>query len=524
MVSMDDATIRFPVVETTVDTAVDAAMDAPTVRLPRVFAPVASGAPPVWLVALCCLGAFMAFLDSTIVNVAFPDIVAAFRGSGLSSLSWVLNGYNVLVAAFLLPAGRVADRSGCRRAFVTGLAVFTIASVACGLAGSPAFLVGARLVQAVGAAILVPTSLALLLALFPADRRLPAVTIWAASAAVAAGVGPPLGGVLTQEWSWRAVFLVNVPIGIAAVLGARRLREQRDRTGPTPDVLGAVLLTGSLGLAALGLVKANDWHWWSVPTIGCLVGGVVLFVLVVLRSVRHPAPVIAWELLRSRESLGGNLGSMSFAVAYFGLILNNVLFLTGQWHFSVLQAGLALTPAPVCTALVARPAARMAATLGTRPVAVVGCMFAAAGTAYLVWGAGHAPNFLGYWLPGVMTIGVGVGMVAPVLAGVALAGVRTADLGTASAANSAFRQLGAVLGTALVVSTLDSAASPLGGSRTAWWLVIGFLAATGAVASGLLDRGPHVRPLRTNSPPVPAPAPLRGRTPRPAPSPRTRPR
>ena len=445
--------------------------------------------PSAWLVALCCLGAFMAFLDATIVNVAFPDMVAAFPGDALSSLSWVLNGYNVVVAAFLLPAGRLADRLGCRRAFMTGLAIFTLASVACGIANSAWLLVGARLVQAAGAAILVPTSLALLLALFPAHRRLPAVTIWAASAAIAAGVGPTVGGLLVQDWSWRAVFLVNVPIGIAAVWGSRYLREQRERSGPTPDILGAVLLAVSLGLVSLGLVKANDWNWVSVRTIGCLAAGVLMLALVVLRSGRHPAPVITLGLLRSRDILGGNLGSLLYSVGYFGMILNNVLFLTGQWHFSVLQAGLCLTPGPMFTALVARPASRLAERFGSSSVTFVGCLLAAGGTGYLMWGAGHAPNFLAYWLPGGAICGVGAGMALPILGLAALTGVPLAELGTASAANSAFRQLGAVLGTALTVSTLAAVTDPLGGSRASWWIEAGFFVAAGTVAFCLLRGG-----------------------------------
>jgi NTE family protein len=367
-----------------------------------------------------------------------------------------------------------------------GLAIFTAASVACGLANSAGLLIGARLVQAVGAAILVPTSLALLLPMFPTHRRLHAVTVWAASAAIAAGVGPTLGGVLTQDWSWRAVFLVNVPIGIMAVVGSRYLTEQRDRTGPTPDVLGAALLASSLGLVALGLVKANDWGWVNVRTIGCLVGGVVVLIVVIMRSRRHPAPVIALGMLRSRIVLGGNIGSLLFSVGYFGLILNNVLFLTGQWHFSVLQSGLALTPGPLCTAALARPAARLAERIGSRVVSAAGCLVSAGGVAYLVWGAGHSPDFVAYWLPGVAAIGIGAGMALPILASVSLTGVDTADLGTASAANSAFRQLGAVLGTALTVSLLASVVDPLGGSRAVWWVVIGFLTAAAVVAVALL--------------------------------------
>ncbi|MFG3052175.1 MFS transporter [Kitasatospora sp. NPDC048239] len=440
--------------------------------------------PPVALVLLCCLGAFVAFLDSTIVNVAFPNIAATFSATDLPTLSWVLNGYNVVIAAFLMPAGRAADRLGCRRSFAAGLTVFTLASVVCGMAGSAAVLIAARLVQAVGAAILVPTSLALLMPMFPMARRLIAVTIWGAAAALAAGIGPGLGGLLAEHWSWRAVFLVNVPIGAVAVWASRRLTEQRERGGPTPDVLGAALLGAALGLLALGLVKGPDWEWASPGTLGCLAAGAALVLLAVLRSARHPAPVISLDLLRSRNAVAGNIGSMLFSVTFYAVILNNILFLTGHWHWSLITAGLATTPPPIATALVARPASRLAVRFGDRPVVVAGCLTYVCGTLLLLWGGGRSPDFLTHWLAGAAVMGVGAGLVWPVLGAVALAGVEPARLATASAANAAFRQLGAVLGTALAVSVVTSSgADALGGARATWCLAIGFALAVAVLAA-----------------------------------------
>ena len=442
------------------------------------------------LVLVCCLGAFVAFLDSTIVNVAFPDIAKTFATSELSTLSWVLNGYNVVLAALLLPAGRVADRLGHRRLFTVGLVVFTGASVMCGVATSAAVLIAARLVQATGAAILVPTSLALLMPMFPLAKRLVAITIWTAAAALAAGIGPTLGGLLTEHWSWRLVFLVNIPIGIVTAWAARSLTEQRDRSGLTPDALGATLLAASLGLLALGLVKGPDWDWASPATVGCLAGGAALLGLVLVRSSRHPAPVLAMDLLTSSNAVGGNVGSLLFAATFYATILNNVLFLTGHWHWSVLASGLAMTPPPIATAVVARPASRLAERYGDRLVIVAGCAVYIAGVLLLIWGAGRGPDFVRHWLPGAAVMGIGGGLVFPVLASVALAQVEPARLATATAANAAFRQLGAVLGTALVVSILTAnAGDPQAGANAAWYLVIGFALAV-AVLAALLVRRP----------------------------------
>src|SRR4051794_24118433 len=215
-----------------------------------------------------CVGVFMASLDLFIVNIAFPDLCANFPDTSLAGLSWILNAYAIVFAALLVPAGRWADRTGRKRAFLLGLTLFTLASAACALAPSVGVLIAARVVQAVGAAALMPTSLALMLPEFPPERRQVAVGIWAAVGGAAAAAGPLAGGLLTQI-SWRWVFLVNVPIGIAAVVaGARTLREIREPNTVRGDVLGAVLLTAGVGSLTLAIVKASDWGWGSARVIG----------------------------------------------------------------------------------------------------------------------------------------------------------------------------------------------------------------------------------------------------------------
>src|SRR3954451_18657522 len=202
-----------------------------------------------------CVGVFMASLDLFIVNIAFPDLRADFPATSLAGLSWVLNAYAIVFAALLVPAGRWADRAGRKRAFLGGLALFTAASAACAAAPSVAVLVGARAVQAAGAALMLPTSLALLLPQFPPEKRQMAVGVWAAVGGSAAAAGPLLGGLLVQG-SWRLVFLVNLPVGIAAlVAGTRVLREARDPAGGQPDTLGAALLAAGIGSLWPGVLQ-----------------------------------------------------------------------------------------------------------------------------------------------------------------------------------------------------------------------------------------------------------------------------
>src|SRR5258707_8067387 len=210
----------------------------------------------------------MASLDLFVVNIAFPDIERDFAGSSLAGLSWVLNGYTIVFAALLVPMGRAADRIGRRRFFVGGLLLFVAASAACAAAPSGGALVAARIVQAIGAAAILPTSLAILVAQLPPARRPAAIGLWAAIGGVAAAAGPPLGGLLVQA-SWRWVFLINVPVGLAAALLAGRvLQESRDpRVTQRPDMLGTLVFAVSIALLALGFVKAPDWGWTGWQTI-----------------------------------------------------------------------------------------------------------------------------------------------------------------------------------------------------------------------------------------------------------------
>src|SRR3954453_17236906 len=219
-----------------------------------------------WQVLLVTSAAmFMAFLDVTIVNVAFPSIRQEFPETSLAGLSWVLNAYNIVFAALLVPAGRLADLVGRRRVFFIGGALFMAASALCGLAPSAEVLIGARALQAAGAALLVPPSLGLLLPEFPLAQRATATALWGATGGVAAAAGPSLGGMLVEWTDWRLVFFVNLLIGAAALVPARRLlREFRDPDrAAVPDTLGIVLLGGGVGTLALAIVQAPDWGWGS---------------------------------------------------------------------------------------------------------------------------------------------------------------------------------------------------------------------------------------------------------------------
>src|SRR3954452_4703092 len=306
-----------------------------------------------WQVLLVTAAAmFMAFLDVTIVNVAFPSIREEFPETSLAGLSWVLNAYNIVFAALLVPAGRLADLVGRRRVFFWGLALFVLASALCGLALSVWMLVAARVLQAAGAALLVPTSLGLLLPEFPLERRASATALWGAVGGVAAATGPSLGGLLIQWSDWRAGFYVNLVLGAVAWLPARRLlRETRDPDrGAVPDALGIALLAGGVGLLSLAIVEAPSWGWGSAQVVLSLAAAAVALGAFVWRSSVVAHPVLELALFRVRSFAASCAGVFMFSLGFYAVLLANILFLTGVWGSSTLEAGVAVTPGPLIAA------------------------------------------------------------------------------------------------------------------------------------------------------------------------------
>jgi len=410
-------------------------------------------------VLIACTGAFLAFLDTTIVNIAFPDIAASFTGSGRDALSWVLDGYFVVIAALLVPAGGLADRFGHKRIFLAGIAGFTVASALCAAAPSLELLIAFRVIQGIGAALIAPTSLAIVLDSFPPEKRATGVGLWGAAAAAAAAVGPTLGGALVDAADWRLVFLVNLPLGAAILWAGRtRLPQRPIADSRLPDLPGAGLLALSLALVTLGIVEGNDWGWTSAAVLGAFAASAVLLGIVVARSRSHPRPIVEPALFAERSFRVGNLGTLLFAAAFFSLILGNVLFLTGVWGYSLLNAGLATLPGPALSTLVSGPAGRLADRFGHRAVIIPGTLFFAAGVMVLR-SAGAEPDWLHLWLPGACLTGIGIGLAFPTLGSASVRDISDERFATASAVNAAFRQVGAVLGTAILVAMVGEPAS-----------------------------------------------------------------
>jgi EmrB/QacA subfamily drug resistance transporter len=457
------------------------------------------------IVGVLSLAVFMSSLDLFIVNLAFPYIGREYAGTSLSNLSWVLNGYTIVFAAVLVPAGRWADRVGRRRLFVAGMITFSFGSLLCGVAPGVAALIAARVIQAGGAGLMVPASLSLLLAAVPAAARGRAIGTWSALGALGAALGPVIGGSLVQV-SWRWVFWINLPVGLAAVLLAARVvpESQDEQVRGRPDLLGAGLLAAAVGLVALALVKAPGWGWGSAYFIALLAVSLACGAALVWRSRRHHSPVIELGLLRSRTFSGTFAASVLYYAGFGAFVLNSVEFLTGEWHYSAIRAGLAIGPGPLMVLPFARLVSpRLAGLLGgAGRVAAIGCAVNAGAMALWLSQLQAQPAYLTHLLPAQLLGGAGVGLTIPSLLAAGSASLPPDRFGTGSGVLNMARQVGTVLGVAGLVAILAhvNRTDPVASYQHGVLLIIAFFAAAGVVTAGLLT-APAVRPVRPARPP-----------------------
>ena len=424
------------------------------------------------VLALTSVGFFITALDFTIVNVAFREIQTELAGDA-HLLSWTLSGYAIAFAAGLLTAGRIADAYGRKRTFLVGNVVFGLASLACGLSTSVTMLVGARVVQAIGAALMVPTATALVLPEFPVARRAHVFGIAAVLGSIAAALGPVLGGVLTTQWGWRWIFLINLPINAATVLGgARLLHESRDPTTRRPDFLGAALAIGSVGLLTLAIVQLNEWGWRSALELVVVVSALVLGVAFVLRCRTRPDPVLDLSLLRLRFVSSSNASAVLWAMGFYSMYFSNVGWLQEIWGYSAQRSGLLYLPSPIAAtfaSIVLVPRLRplrveRTVAAGTATVAVCAVAFASA--------AGVENTYVSTFFPLVLVTGLAIGCVIPTLSSATNAYLPANRFAMGSALYTTGRQVGAALGLA-IVGTLQARSPGVDGYRQSYWFVAG---------------------------------------------------
>jgi EmrB/QacA subfamily drug resistance transporter len=411
------------------------------------------------ILVIASLAAFMAFLDATIVNIAFPALQRAFPKQPTASISWVLNAYNIVFAALLLPAGQLADRYSRRRMFLIGLALFTLASGCCAIAPSLDALIAFRMMQAVGAAVVIPTGMALLLPAFPADRQIKAIALLAAVSGVAFAAGPSVGGTLIHTVGWQGIFLINVPIGLLTLaMAASQISPQPRASASTsfPDLIGATAMLSGVGALALAITQGNTWGWDDLRIITCFILAAGLISAAIWRATRHSSPAIQLDLFTARDFTVSNIAIFAFAVGLAAKLLCDVLFMTSVWRYSELQTGLAVSASPLVTAVVASTAARVAIRIGSRTAAAIGGALYAAGCLWYAQRMGPHPNYLTDYLPGTALTGIGIALILPTLTSTAMLSVPAPRLAAGAGINSMIRQLGAVLGVALFIAAVGS--------------------------------------------------------------------
>ncbi|TQS42406.1 DHA2 family efflux MFS transporter permease subunit [Cryptosporangium phraense] len=434
--------------------------------------------------AILCGGQLLVVLDQTIVNVALPVIQDDLDFSP-AGLAWVVNSYLVGFGGLLLLAGRLGDLIGRVRVLLAGTALFTLASLACGLATAPAPLIAARLVQGVGGALLSAVALGMIVALYPETKeRATAIGFFSFVAAVGGALGPIVGGALTQGLSWHWIFFVNVPIGaLIVVLAARVLPPERGtglRSGA--DLPGAVLVTGGLMLAVYTIVGTTEHGWASVRTLGFGAVAVVLLVAFLARQATAPAPLLPLRLFRSRELSGANAVQVLMIGAMFGFLFLSTLLLQRVFGFGVSRTGFALLPAPVAIAVVTLLISpRLNTRFGEPRVLAAGLGLIFAGFLVLTQVPVDGP-YATRMLPAVLLVAIGFGTAIPALTALAMAGARPEDAGLASGVFNTGQQVGGALGLA-VLATL--AASRTAGSTTPGALLAGYHVAF-AVAAALI--------------------------------------
>jgi EmrB/QacA subfamily drug resistance transporter len=399
-----------------------------------------------WGLVAVCLGVFMLLIDTTIVNVALPSIQQDL-GADFTDLQWVVDAYALTLASALLTGGSIADLFGRRKVFVIGVAVFTIASLLCGLSTTPLMLNLARALQGVGGALMFATSLALIASTYQGRDRGTAIGIWGGTIGVAVAIGPLLGGVLTEMIGWEAIFFVNAPIGIAVViLTLRTVRESRNPQGGAVDYPGLITFSGSLFLLVFALIRGNAEGWGSTTIVSMLAASVVLMVAFVVIESRSKDPMLDLSLFRKPAFDGAAVAAFVLSAAMFSMFLYLTLYIQNELGYSALESGLRFLPVTLVSFVVAPLAGKLAERIGVRYFFGVG--LGLIGTGLMLMSGLDAGDDWTALLPGFILAGAGIGLTNPALATAAVGVVAPQRAGMASGINSTFRQVGLATGIA----------------------------------------------------------------------------
>jgi EmrB/QacA subfamily drug resistance transporter len=459
-----------------------------------------------WTLGAVAFALFMIMLDNTVVNVALPSIQRDLA-IGLSELEWIVNAYALTFAVLMLTGGKLADFMGRRQIFVIGLAIFTASSLACGLATSGEMLIGARAVQGIGAALMMPATLGIISATFPVEERGMAIGIWAGVSALALAFGPLVGGLLTEHIAWGWIFFINVPVGALAIVVARLvIRESRDTSVEQRlDLPGLLVSAGALFALVFALIEANSYGWTSPTILSLFAAAAVGLVVFVLLELRQRAPMLDLSLFRSGTFAGANIVALLLFLAMFGIFFFVSIYLQNVLGYSAVKAGAVFLPMTLLIMVLGPISGRLSDRLGSRWLVTTGMVFV--GASLIVFSRLDADS--GFWdlFPGLILGGIGMSTVMPPVTAAAIGSVPVAKAGIGSGVLNTFRQVGGALGIAvmgaIVASHIDVApGNPLlvdqflNGFSTAL-RVAAAIAFAGAVAAAvLIRRYRHLEPAQ----------------------------
>jgi EmrB/QacA subfamily drug resistance transporter len=437
------------------------------------------------ILLLVSVGSFMAFLDAPVVSIAYPAIRNTFPGVLPTTLAWTLDVYFIGFAATLVIAGKIADRYGRQRVFLFGLGLFALASAVCGATPSVGVLIAARAAQSIAAAMVIPAGQGIMLTEFSPQERKMAIGVLAAVVGLATALSPTIGSVIVSELGWRWIFYLNVAVAVGATAYAIRLLRADEpvaQDAPFPDAFGAMLQAAALTLLVLGILKSPDWGLGGARTLTCFAIAAVALPLFIARSRRHAAPVLDLDLFRNRTFTAANVSSFLLAIAFYGSVIEAVLYLTTIWRWSILDTGLAFIPGALIGAIVGAPAGRLAERYGSRWISVIGSLVAGIGLALVALMAGSSSHYVSEWLPGQLIYSAGSVAALTGLVGAALTSAPPTAFALASGVNAAFRQVGGAIGVALVfaITSVATASTAVDRGHVAF-----FVAAASLFAGGL---------------------------------------
>jgi len=449
-----------------------------------------------WTLGAVSVGLFMIMLDNTVVNVALPSMRSSLHMS-LQELEWVVAGYALTFAAFMLIGGKLADFIGRRLIFMIGLGVFTAASLACGLAPNGGFLIGARIVQGLGGALMNPATLSIIAATFAPRERGRAIGIWAGVSAMALAIGPLVGGLLTEHVNWNWIFFINVPVGILGLLAIPVfIDESRDTSAEQRlDVPG--LVTSALGLFSLtyAFIEANSYGWGSTRIIGAFAVAAVALVSFVLLERHQRAPMLDLSLFRNRTFGGANTAMLFVGLAMFGTFFYVSLYMQNVLNYSPVEAGASFLPMTILIILIAPRAGALTDRVGSRWLVGAGMtLLAAMLFYYTTLGANES-----FWalLPGLLLGGVGMGMTMTPVTAAAMSAVSVDKAGVGSAVLNSARQVGGSLGIAVMGAIVAGSANYLTGFHDALRVGAVLCLAGAAVAVLAIRKIEHKQPAAT---------------------------